>query len=316
MEKKQTISIYILCTTFILCLIAVLAVFLVSQNQNQKTILAYQDTVSEMLMENQRNQNTISDIEAQLKQKDEDFQSEREQYEQTVTALEQELLMYTPVYGNTKTWNPSESKTVYLTFDDGPSTNTDRILDILDEKGVKATFFVVGSGYYSPIKRAYNSGHAIGLHTYSHDYSVVYSSEENYFNDLKKIDKVVYDQIGIHTKIIRFPGGASNAVSKKYSPGIMRKLTRSVLREGYVFFDWNAANNDATGQPIDKEGMLRAVKETANGKKNVCVLMHDSKAKNTTVEALPEIIDYFKNEGYEFGVLTDKMPYLCQPLNN
>jgi peptidoglycan/xylan/chitin deacetylase (PgdA/CDA1 family) len=145
---------------------------------------------------------------------------------------------------------------------------------------------------------------------------VVYASEESYFNDLKKIDKIVYDQIGIHTKIIRFPGGASNAVSKKYSPGIMKKLTRSVLREGYVFFDWNAANNDATGQPIDKAGMLAAVKESAKNKNCVCVLMHDTKVKNTTVEALPDIIDYFKNEGYEFDILTDKMPYLCQPLNN
>lgn len=314
--KKENATIYILCITFVICITVLLALFFINVNQNRQTILAYQNTVSDMSLENERHLNTISDYEQKLINGEESFKTEKEQYEQHISALENELLLYTPTKDNTKTWAPTQTKTVYLTFDDGPSTNTDKILDILDEKGVKATFFVVASGYYSPLKRAYENGHAIGLHSYSHDYSVVYASEEAYFNDLKKIDDLVYSQIGVRSKIIRFPGGASNGVSKKYSVGIMQKLTRSVLREGYVFFDWNCANNDATGQPIDKAGMLAAVKETAKNKNCVCVLMHDTKAKTTTVQALPDIIDYFIEEGYEFGVLTDKMPYLCQPLNN
>ncbi|UTY37987.1 polysaccharide deacetylase family protein [Allocoprobacillus halotolerans] len=122
-------------------------------------------------------------------------------------------------------------KTCYLTFDDGPSQNTKEILDILDEYQIKATFFVTGTSpqHFHYIKEAYQKGHTIGLHTYSHDYEYIYSSLKNYISDLNKIKDVVYQQIGKNVDFIRFPGGSSNLVSKKYNDGIMTRLTKKSL---------------------------------------------------------------------------------------
>ena len=117
------------------------------------------------------------------------------------------------------------NKTIYLTFDDGPGPYTGKLLDILDEYGVKATFFVTNQfpTYQKYIKEAYNRGHSIGIHTYSHDFKI-YSSVESYFNDLNKMSDVIKKQTGIESKIVRFPGGSSNTVSKKYKIGIMKTL--------------------------------------------------------------------------------------------
>lgn len=106
---------------------------------------------------------------------------------------------------------------------------TKEILDILDEEGIKATFFVTSGGEY--VKRAYNSGHTIALHTSSHKYSYVYSSEENYFNDLNTVSDSVYNSIGIRCKFIRFPGGSSNTISRNYNKGIMSRLVNAVTNK-------------------------------------------------------------------------------------
>ena len=129
------------------------------------------------------------------------------------------------------TQEPSEEeKVVYLTFDDGPSENTQKVLDILEQYDAKATFFITGSREECRplIKKAYEAGHTIGLHTYSHDYADVYSSVDAYFEDLEKVGKVAEEQIGYVPCFIRFPGGSSNAVSKKYTQGIMTELTSLV----------------------------------------------------------------------------------------
>ncbi|HAQ28769.1 MAG TPA: hypothetical protein DCQ76_03290, partial [Ruminococcaceae bacterium] len=120
-------------------------------------------------------------------------------------------------------------KTVYLTFDDGPSPNTPRIIDILNENGVRATFFVKnGDKYNGYMKNITESGNKIALHSYTHDYSKIYVSEEAFFDDLQKISDLVYDETGVRTNIIRFPGGGSNTISRKYSVGIMSNLTKDV----------------------------------------------------------------------------------------
>lgn len=201
-------------------------------------------------------------------------------------------------------------KTVYLTFDDGPSENTARILDVLDSYGVKATFFVTG---HEPdrrdlIKRAYEAGHSIGLHTFSHDYASVYASEEAFFSDLEAVGEVVKEQIGFVPYLTRFPGGASNTVSASYSPGIMTALAKDLPARGYQFYDWNVSSGDASGNNVDVEKIVAS--SCVEGYTNVMLLCHDSATKGTTVEALPRIIEFYRERGYAFAAI-DRDAFVC-----
>ena len=209
---------------------------------------------------------------------------------------------------------PSTGKTVYLTFDDGPSSYTPQILDTLDKYGVKATFFVKNGGKYNYLmKDIVNRGHSIGLHTYSHDYAKIYKSDTAYFNDLNKISDLVFEQTGVRTKIMRFPGGASNTVSRKYSKGIMSRLTKSVKQQGYVYFDWNCSNGDADGaNTVQKQ--LNFCSQYSKSASTVIVLMHDT--KKTTRDALPKIIEYYKSCGFKLGVITTSTPPIQHRVNN
>ena len=198
-------------------------------------------------------------------------------------------------------WN---EKVVYLTFDDGPSENTGEILDILKEKNAKATFFVTGNNqeHDDMIKRAFSEGHSIGLHTYTHDYATVYASEDAYFADLQKVSDLVESITGTKSMIIRFPGGSSNTISAKYVKGLMTTLTKAVRDKGYQYFDWNCDSTDASGNNVPVEKLVsNATSCTAN---HVDILMHDTDAKDTTVQALPQIIDYYRSQGYTFKGLT------------
>ncbi len=195
-------------------------------------------------------------------------------------------------------------KRCYLTFDDGPSKNvTPKILDILDQYNIKATFFVVGTAYLPNAKVAYDKGHAIGLHSNTHDWDI-YKSDEAYYKDLAAISAKVKEYVGIDSNIIRFPGGSSNTVSRKRSKGIMSRLTKSVQENGYYYFDWNADTDDATGTTVSVEKIKKGVKrDISSSQKNVCLLMHDLDVKTTTVEALPWIIEYIRDMGFEFCTL-------------
>ncbi len=207
---------------------------------------------------------------------------------------------------------------IYLTFDDGPSNLTLDILDILKEEGVKATFFVTGQSDSTNyiIKRAYDEGHTIGLHTYSHEYSYVYSSVDNYFADLNRISNKVENIIGKKTNIIRFPGGSSNTVSRNYSIGIMTRLTGEVLNRGYRYFDWNVDADDAGGAYTDSNRIyLNVVNNLSHYKTNV-VLMHDSYGHTATRDALKNIIQYGKRNGYKFASIDDSTPTVVHGVNN
>ncbi|HAQ64192.1 MAG TPA: hypothetical protein DCR23_06995 [Ruminococcaceae bacterium] len=210
----------------------------------------------------------------------------------------------------------SNGKIVYLTFDDGPSSNTPRILDILDAYGVKATFFVINGGKYNHyMADIVNRGHAIALHSYTHDYKKIYSSDEAFYNDLQAISDLVFSQTGVRSNITRFPGGASNTVSRKYNSGIMSRLTQGVLNKGYHYFDWNLSSGDASGNNIPKDTIVANCKRLPKSN-TVIVLMHDTRAKGTTVEALPEIIEYYKSAGCGFDVITSSTPPVRQKVNN
>lgn len=199
---------------------------------------------------------------------------------------------------------------VYLTFDDGPSYNTPKVLEILDHYQVKATFFVTGCNQENNqyIKQAYDKGHTIGLHTYTHSYSTLYASIKAYFDDLNKVSDMVKELTGEAPKYIRFPGGSSNTVSIEYKESIMTALTKQVIDRGYQYYDWNVSSEDASGNNVDVNRIVNAA--TSNNSGNLIILMHDGRAKDTTVEALPQIIEYYKNLGFEFRAIDDTS-YVC-----
>lgn len=213
--------------------------------------------------------------------------------------------------------NPEYQKNiVYLTFDDGPSSNTKKILDILDKYDVKATFFVTAQypNYAHLIRDEKLKGHTVALHTYCHDYDRVYKSEKDYFEDLNRIQEYVKKYTGEESQLIRFPGGSSNTISAMYSQGIMSRLTKQVTDKGYQYFDWNVSSSDATGFGVPASEIVKSACVKDSG--NLVILMHDTVGKETTVEALPKIIEYYKNRGFEFRALTTESYPAHHGVNN
>lgn len=203
---------------------------------------------------------------------------------------------------------------IYLTFDDGPNSGTTNvILDILKEEGVKATFFVTNSGPDELIKREFDEGHTVALHTASHNYAIVYASVESYFNDLNQVSERVKRITGQESKIIRFPGGASNTVSRHYSNGIMTRLTQEVLNRGYKYYDWNISSGDA-GSTTQASGVYSNVVNSLRHDRVNMVLMHD--IKPYTRDAIRDIIRYGKNNGYRFEKITMDTEMITQRVNN
>lgn len=198
---------------------------------------------------------------------------------------------------------------VYFTIDDGPSYLTEQVLDIFDRYGVKATFFVTAQDpeYFYMIKEAYDRGHTIGLHSYTHDYATIYTSVDGYFEDLNRIGQVVQEQIGYVPCFIRFPGGEANMVSADYCPGIMSQLVQEVNARGYQYYNWNISSGD--GGNIDDPAIL-AANATACDYPNIILLSHDSGGKESTVAALPAIIEHYQSLGYEFRAL-DRDTFCC-----
>ena len=204
--------------------------------------------------------------------------------------------------------------TIYLTFDDGPREGiTNVILDILKEEGVKATFFVTTGGPDELIKRIHDEGHSIGLHTSSHNYSYIYSSSDNYFQDLEAVHQRVLNVTGFDSRIIRFPGGSSNTISKRYNIGIMTYLTREVLNRNYKYYDWNIDCGD-TGNARDKDKVYQNVVNNISLDKVNIILMHD--IKTYTRDALQEIIKYGKENGYVFDKIQNDTEMMTQKVNN
>ena len=186
------------------------------------------------------------------------------------------------------TVNPGD-KVVYLTFDDGPGKYTDKLLDILDRYNVKVTFFVTNQfpKYQHLIGEAHRRGHTIALHTYSHNYASLYSSENAYYDDLQKIHDICVKQTGVAPTIVRFPGGTSNSVSTKYSKGIMSLLTESLSYHGYLYCDWNVDSGDAAGASSASavaSNVIKGIKKRSVSN----VLQHD--IKGYSVDAVEEII--------------------------
>ncbi len=206
-----------------------------------------------------------------------------------------------------------ENKTIYLTFDDGPGPYTGQLLDILEKHHVKATFFVTDSGYDGIMQEIVSSGHSIGIHTVSHDYSEIYASPEAYFQDLWQMREIIYENTGVYTSLVRFPGGSSNLVSMDSCEGIMTVLSEAVQDAGFQYFDWNVDSDDA-GSANQAEEVFRNVTEGIGSQGTAVVLMHD--INRYTVDAVEDIILWGMENGYSFMALRDNSPGFHHDIRN
>ena len=201
-------------------------------------------------------------------------------------------------------------KRVYLTFDDGPSDNTEEILDILKKYDVKATFFVVGNTSehgQELLKRIVEEGHSIGIHSYSHKYSAIYDSEESFFEDFSKISDYIYDVTGVRTQICRLPGGSSNTVSKIS----MAELVRSLNEQNIECFDWNISGGDASGQKLSASAISNNVLKGIDRFQTAVVLLHDGADKDSTVEALDIVLkELTENDEIIIDKITENTPVI------
>ena len=198
-----------------------------------------------------------------------------------------------------------QEKTIYLTFDDGPSQYTSKLLDVLARYGVKATFFVTNldPDYQDMIGRAFREGHSIGVHTESHNYALLYQSRDAFFKDFRSMQDIVYAQTGSYTKLFRFPGGSSNTVSRNYCYGIMSDLVKVMTDMGYVYFDWNVDSGDALGGAKSAYEVLNNTAAECSEHTVCVVLQHDS--KGFSVDAVANIINWGRNHGYTFKALDE-----------
>ena len=231
----------------------------------------------------------IASMQIQLEEQKVDAADSQELTEEEASADVQTL-------ENQNVWSESSGTTpadsgihkVYLTFDDGPSANTDQILDILDEYGVKATFFVVGKeGYNDQYRRIVEEGHTLGMHSYSHVYRDIYESVEAYGQDLEKLHTYLYELTGVDSRIVRLPGGSSNTVSKDKIQDIIAYLGQ----QGMTYYDWNVSSGDAASGYVSAQQIADNVLNHVSEHHTSIVLMHDASGKNTTVEALPIILE-------------------------
>lgn len=191
----------------------------------------------------------------------------------------------------------SPHKTAYLTFDDGPSENTEIILDALGQYGAKATFFVLGQrAEQNPdiVRRIFEEGHTIGNHSYNHDYDEVYGTREEFINELVRWEQVVGGIIGSENlvKLMRFPGG-----SKEDWKYIYRNIATEM---GYKFVDWTALNGDADGKPFSEQRCMDEIAKYCTDEGDVIILMHDSGKKDITARMMPQILEYLVGQGYNF----------------
>ena len=201
-------------------------------------------------------------------------------------------------------------KVVYLTFDDGPSSSTNKILDILDKNDIKATFFITGhslerAGHSGKeaLKRMYNSGNAIANHSYSHDYNVLYPNSKldlvAFLNDFEKTNTLLKETLGqdFYTNVYRCPGGYMSWKG-------MEELDSYLAKNNIASIDWNALNGDGVGKGKTTTDLYNEVVKTSEGKEMVVLLMHDASSKEATINSLQNVIDYYKVKGYEFRTLS------------
>ena len=197
-------------------------------------------------------------------------------------------------------------KRIYLTFDDGPSSSTNKILDILKAYDVKATFFVVGKtdeASKEVYRRIVAEGHTLGMHSYSHKYDEIYQSEESFKEDLSTLQEYLYEVTGVWSRFYRFPGGSSNTVSRTDMQDLITWLNENDI----TYYDWNVASGDAVSGQLSKETIVNNCLSGIGTQTECMILLHDASDKRSTVEALPEIISGIRMAGdASFLPITDE----------
>ena len=205
-------------------------------------------------------------------------------------------------------------KWVCLTFDDGPSKTTPAVLEALNNAGVKATFFVVATGYnekYLPLlTEASAAGHQIALHSASHEYSDIYRGSDAYWQDIALLKERIAPYVDAESiRYLRFPGGSTNTVSRRYGgKGLMLQLKTEVEQRGWQWVDWNVCAEDAVGGHPSADTIYRNVVRETGEQIHCVVLMHDSATTRTTAEALPDIIRWYTDNGYAFLTVAEALP--------
>ena len=197
----------------------------------------------------------------------------------------------------------AQQNTVYLTFDDGPSDRTPEVLKILKEQEVKATFFVTGKTDAVSKQRMQDivaEGHTIGMHAYHHNYRKIYASVEAYLEDAYQIFNLIRETTGETPKVFRMPGGSINS----YNYDVYQEILAEMLRRGFSPYDWNVSSGDASATKRTKTQIYNAVVKGLRPGRNNVVLMHDAGGKQTTVDALQDIINYAKANGYVLAPIT------------
>ena len=198
--------------------------------------------------------------------------------------------------------NSAPNKTAYLTFDDGPSGNTDIILQTLQEENVKATFFVVGTDNadnLARMRRIVQEGHTIGMHSYSHSYKKIYASVEAFLKDMYQVFNLIKDTTGVTPTCFRFPGGSINS----YNKAVYKDIKAEMIRRGFVPYDWNVSSGDASTTKYTPEQLTGHVLNGIGSKSRIIVLMHDSSSKENTAQAVRQIIIGIREKGFIFAPL-------------
>ena len=209
---------------------------------------------------------------------------------------------------------PMPEKWVCLTFDDGPSKTTPDVLAALNAAGVRATFFVVATGYnekYLPLlAEAEAAGHQIAFHSASHEYSDIYRSPDAYWQDLALLKERIAPYVDAESiRYLRFPGGSTNTVSRRYGgKGLMKQLKAEVEQKGWHWVDWNVCAEDAVGGHPSAGTIYRNVVRETGEQTQCIVLMHDSATTHTTAEALPDIIQWYRDQGFTFCRVEQVLP--------
>ncbi len=238
-------------------------------------------------------------------------QTQSQETESTTTTIEEEAGSNPKNKKAAEELEKKAEKKVYLTFDDGPSANTDAVLDVLKKYDIKATFFDIekeDEAEKAALKRCYDEGHTIAIHTMSHDYDEVYASLDNWIADVEGQQKYLEEVTGVKTFYYRFPGGSSNTIAAKRGTNI-EDCIKWLNKNGFTYYDWNIDNEDSTGVKFTPSQLADNVLDYMSDEGDYMILLHDTNAKGTTVESLPKIIETLQNKGFTFCQITDNSEY-------
>ena len=225
-------------------------------------------------------------------------------YEKAQLMVEEEPVVEEPVVEEV---SYDSGKIAYLTFDDGPTDLTPKVLDVLAEYNVKATFFVKGVMIkYHPdlLKRIVEEGHTLGNHTVTHKYEEIYTSTEALKAEILENNRRILEQTGLVVTTFRFPGGSSNSMFMTYSDEPLDNWLNLIGELGMEYYDWNVSSLDASGTPKTPDEIYNAVINGCGDKKQITVLMHDVNTNTSTLEALPRIIEKLQDMGYSIQPIT------------